>query len=484
MIYRTVSARHRGFRALFAAVVAMLLVISTAVVTAAPSYGPARAGATPAPGEPGGNHSKPGDNKKKNKQNQQRRPNGSDTRSGNDDSQSNGNNPRQRPTSQVEAQQTTVDRDTQQTVTTSRAPQQRDALGRFTAGNNGRVGFDEEQFAFDQREEQTGVPIDRRKVAVRMPDPQNPDRMLPNRFYDGLEEISPGKYRGLEHKLNTARLSPQQREFDGLVNAGNPAHGRLDGHPIEIVQSEEIRTTSPQLPSSGPEVDLQTPLELPAREAPPELPATVGPQELAPTPAPVELAPVSVGPQMPVIPPEITMTAIPPNPLAPAIGVPAPGIGTAAPPVPIGTAAAPIGAPATVVPTFVAPPAGPVAIPLGSPDPFASLQAESDALFAEYGSILSRRTALAAAAGFAQRPADVAEWQALGTLSSQVAQRQLEIGVLLHPPAPAAVVAPPAPAPAPAPSTLSQIGSGIVGGLTVLGGIASSLVRPFAVPVG
>jgi hypothetical protein len=446
------------------------------------------AGATPAPGEPGGNHSKPGDNKKKKKQQTQRRSGnfGSDTRKGSDPSQDSSRRSSQRPTSTVRAQQNTSDSaGTDETVTSSpsgaASQQNRKPNGEWAAGNSGLVGFDEEQDTFDLREQVTGNPIIRRKVAVRLPDPENPDQLLPPRYYDGLEEIAPGQYRGLEHKVGAGRLTPQQAVFDGLVNSGMPARGRLDGRPIEITRTIIVR---PPAQSAGPEVRWDVPLELPARQAPPEVPLQLGPPEVPITQAPVELPPISPAPQLPVIPPEVVVTPIPRSPLAPPIGVSVPDIADNLPPLPIGTAVPPVGVPATVVPGFPTPPAGPVGIPWGAPNPFASLQTEYDSLYVEYVAILDRRTALSAAAGFAQRPADVAEWGALDALASQVAQRQLQIGVLLHPPAPAAVPAPPPPVAAPPGGTgvLGTIGRGLAG-VTAIAGAASVFVGPFAMPV-
>ena len=145
------------------------------------------------------------------------------------------------------------------------------------------MGFDEEQESFDAREADTGIPVLRKKIQVSVPNPEDPDGNPLTRFYDGLEEVTPGQYRGLKHKAGGATLTPGQKLFDGLVNSGMPAKGILDGEPIEIVEAEEVRPAvlpAPALPALP-----ATPTPLPP---PPVLPAPPGPP---PAPAPVPVAP-------------------------------------------------------------------------------------------------------------------------------------------------------------------------------------------------
>ncbi|MBO0881911.1 MAG: hypothetical protein J2P17_16535, partial [Mycobacterium sp.] len=117
--------------------------------------------------------------------------------------------------------------------------------GTWARSNSGLDGYPEEQQALDEREKQTGIPIERQKVRVTLTDP-NTGRTL-TREYDGLEPIpgQPGQYRGLEHKLGTAGLTPNQRQLDGLVDSGTPAQGTLDGKPIEVIDTRVMKTPQP-----------------------------------------------------------------------------------------------------------------------------------------------------------------------------------------------------------------------------------------------
>lgn len=73
------------------------------------------------------------------------------------------------------------------------------------------------------------------------------------REYDGLEPIpgQPGKYTGLEHKLGNKEPTSHQKRFDGLVDSGTPATGTLNGRPIEVIDTELIRTPRPGDPTAG-----------------------------------------------------------------------------------------------------------------------------------------------------------------------------------------------------------------------------------------
>ena len=209
--------------------------------------------AQPPPGEPGGNHSTPGDNKKK-KRDEQRRsdPN---WRRGSDqsDSQRQGDSRQgssERPTSRVGAQQNEGSQQMpRQQTGQPREPHprypNRSTDGKYRAGNSGFDGYAEEQASWDAREAQTGTPIERKKIRVKITDPTNPNGPPVTREYDGLEEISPGKYRGLEHKVGSARLRHNQRLADGLVRSGIPGRGVLNGKPIEVVDVEEVHVPTP-----------------------------------------------------------------------------------------------------------------------------------------------------------------------------------------------------------------------------------------------
>ena len=169
------------------------------------------------------------------------------------------------------------------------------------------MGYDEEQESFDAREAVTGIPIERRKIRVSLPNPLDPDGDPLTRYYDGLEEMAPGEYRGLEHKAGGGQLRKNQKIFDGLVNAGIPANGTLNGKPIKVIETETVR-----------------PAPVPGAPAPPAPPAVPAPPAPAAPPAPV--APPPAAP-----PPPASAPIALPAPNAPVPVVPAPAI--AAPPV-------------------------------------------------------------------------------------------------------------------------------------------------------
>jgi hypothetical protein len=169
--------------------------------------------------------------------------------------------------------------------------------GTWAQGNSGLEGYPEEQQAFDEREQVTGIPIDRQKIRVTLTDP-NTGRTL-TREYDGLEPIpgQPGKYLGLEHKLGTAGLTPNQRVFDGLVREGVPAQGSLNGKPIEVIDTQQINTPHT---AAGPQT-------APVISPPPNLPGVLDHRTAAPPPVqPAHPAPAPVPPTVldhPPLPP-------------------------------------------------------------------------------------------------------------------------------------------------------------------------------------
>ena len=267
------------------------------------------ASAEPAPGEPGGNHSLPGDNKKKKRDDQQRRTNtGSDMRRGSDQSDPQrqgdsrqGSNPR--PTSTVGVQRNEGSQQMPRQAT-GREPHpsypERSADGTYRSGNSGFDGLTEEQRSWDAREAQTGIPIERKKIRVRITDPTNPNGPPVQREYDGLEEISPGKYRGLEHKVGSSLPTPNQRLADGLVRSGIPGRGVLNGKPIEVVDVADVRVPTPPPPGAAP----------PAPAAAPAAPAAPPPAPAAP---PAVAAPAPAAP--PVAPPTAPLVPLPPAPV-------------------------------------------------------------------------------------------------------------------------------------------------------------------------
>ncbi|MBS4727527.1 hypothetical protein MSM1_03880 [Mycobacterium sp. SM1] len=125
--------------------------------------------------------------------------------------------------------------------------------GEWAPGNSGVDGDLEAQRAFDDLEQQTGIPVDRQKIRVTLTDPNTGETLT--RYYDGLQPIpgQPGKYLGLEHKLGAARLTPNQSRFDDLVKAGIPAQGTLNGDPIEVLKTRVMSTPNPlPPPAAGP----------------------------------------------------------------------------------------------------------------------------------------------------------------------------------------------------------------------------------------
>jgi hypothetical protein len=157
--------------------------------------------------------------------------------------------------------------------------------GTWARGNSGADGYPEEQQAFDDREKRTGIPIERQKVRVTLTDPTTGKTLT--REYDGLEPIPghPGEYLGLEHKLGGAQPTPNQRVFDGLVKDGVPARGTLNGKPIEVTDTETLRT--PHTPADGSAPIISPPPNLPnVLDHPPAAPAPVDPAHPAPAPIP------------------------------------------------------------------------------------------------------------------------------------------------------------------------------------------------------
>lgn len=123
--------------------------------------------------------------------------------------------------------------------------------GEWGPKNSGVEGDIEAQKAFDAREKRTGIPVERQKTWVYLTDPETGKTL--RREYDGLEPIpgQPGTYTGLEHKLGNKQPTPHQKHFDELVDSGIPARGTLNGLPVEVVDTELIRTPRPGDPTAG-----------------------------------------------------------------------------------------------------------------------------------------------------------------------------------------------------------------------------------------
>ncbi|WP_194166749.1 hypothetical protein [Mycolicibacterium sp. P9-22] len=123
--------------------------------------------------------------------------------------------------------------------------------GEWGPKNSGVEGDVEAQKAFDERQRRTGIPIERQKTWVYLTDPETGKTL--RREYDGLEPIpgQPGTFTGLEHKLGNKAPTKHQEHFDDLVDSGIPARGTLNGEPIEVVDTELIRTPRPGDPTVG-----------------------------------------------------------------------------------------------------------------------------------------------------------------------------------------------------------------------------------------
>ena len=309
------TASGRALRLLLSLAVIIVLMAAPAGIPV-PTTLPA-ASAEPAPGEPGGNHSLPGDNKKKKRDDDQRRRNtGSDWQqrgSDQSDSQRQQQGSNTRPTSRVGVQPNEGSQQMPRQAT-GREPHpyypDRSTDGTYRSGNSGFDGLAEEQRSWDAREAQTGIPIERKKIRVRITDPTNPNGPPVQREYDGLEEISPGKYRGLEHKVGSSLPTPNQRLADGLVRSGIPGRGVLNGKPIEVVDVADVRVPTPPPPGVAPPAPAAAPAP-PAPAAPPvpAVPPAVAPP--APAAPPVPAAPPAVAP--PVAPPPAPVVVAPPD---------------------------------------------------------------------------------------------------------------------------------------------------------------------------
>lgn len=428
---------HRAVAGLLTAV--LLLGVQVGPASIAPGLTSAlpHAGATPKPGEPGGNSSKPGDNKNKKKPDK-KRPSKSTSKGG----------PRE-PHTEYEG---------------------RRGDGNFSSNNSGRDGSDEEELGFQKHERQTGENVIRRKIRVTITDDEGVKR---TREYDGLVEVTedsrrPGESRrfiGIEHKVTGANKTKNQKIVDNIVSTDRPARGRLDGEPVEIVGYQDLTTdriSSPPEPAQpqpppqpeapqaatqqvpgtqqapvvtvAPEIPTNRPVEAPPLPISPEAPPVRTVPEVPVTRAPVEMPPVSAVPQTPVNIPGVPVTAIPRPSVAPQIGVPVSPTGAPAPPQIIIPTPTPVGVPR--LPAWSTPPPGPVLVPKGA-DPIASLQAEQNSLDVELNTLIDRVGALQAMPGLHASPDKLTELDGLRRLQPLIVNRQQAIsGALAQVPPP------------------------------------------------
>ncbi|WAC90195.1 hypothetical protein [Mycobacterium sp. Aquia_213] len=158
----------------------------------------------------------------------------------------------------------------------------RNGLGQYSDGNTGSAdGAAAAEKALQDEEAATGRQLLRQQIRVTVIDPQTGQPIY--RYYDALEPVPghPGEYTGIEVKSGTASLSPNQRVFDGQVSPQNPAKGTLNGQPVEVIGTRELR--APQFaPEPLPRVGEPLPPRVPEPPPPP-----VAPRPVAPPPPPV-----------------------------------------------------------------------------------------------------------------------------------------------------------------------------------------------------
>jgi hypothetical protein len=143
--------------------------------------------------------------------------------------------------------------------------------GKWAPGNSGADGDAAAKNTFDNMERR-GIPLERQEIQVKVTDPKTGQTYT--RYYDALRPTGePGKYAGLEHKVNESPITPNQRTFDGIVNSGTPAEGTLNGKPIQVTSAEEIRVPWPPPDAAGKlpgePVAPRAPIAEPIPEAPP-----------------------------------------------------------------------------------------------------------------------------------------------------------------------------------------------------------------------
>lgn len=120
----------------------------------------------------------------------------------------------------------------------------RDDAGTFANGQKDPLWVDKEKIGLTEYAQDFEVEVIRSKIKVDYEgSPQN------GRFYDGLVKNTdgPNTYTGVEVKSGSAieaynRPGSTQRQFDDVVNAGTPAHGKMDGEDILLtrVDSKDI----------------------------------------------------------------------------------------------------------------------------------------------------------------------------------------------------------------------------------------------------
>jgi hypothetical protein len=406
---------------------AMLAVLGVGgqIVTTAPRAVMAQAFATPAPGQPGGNHSDPGDNKHQKKPAPNRSNNGSRSSQGSD---SNSDSQRRQPQSRIDATQ--ID----QTDKNNRLTPDGDnrSTGIQTGSDGSARQAQPDQQPPDANPEQAaqrfdGIPPQRdlapdvqsdyeaiRNASVPRPirmeiqraaengdieynrDPfhlgetqlkPHADHLLPvRRFYDipGFADLDrQTKLRFVNSPDNIIATTPQENTSRGASTYAEYT-GLADGTPLDpAYRADRIQLENELYPQIVQRVNEAWAEQFPGRPLPsPEGPVgfSNGPLEVT-TQSPIEVPLVQDPPQLPITAPELPAVQAPPElpPLQAPIGIPAnpvplvtnyplPPVSPATPPIVgnpgplvVGTPVAP--APA-VLPPAVADPTRP---PIGTP---------------------------------------------------------------------------------------------------------------------
>lgn len=144
----------------------------------------------------------------------------------------------------------------------------RDPQGRFTGGNTGSAdGAAAAEKALQDFEHDNNTQLIRQQIRVSLIDPKTGQPIY--RYYDALEPVPghPGEYIGIEVKSGTASLSPNQRIFDPQVSPQNPATGTLNGQPVKVINTEQLR--APQfVPETPPGATEPVPARVPEPAAP------------------------------------------------------------------------------------------------------------------------------------------------------------------------------------------------------------------------
>lgn len=145
---------------------------------------------------------------------------------------------------------TQEDRSHQNSETSTGRYYNRDDKGHFTDGNGGSQDYElSEQAGMEELQrklKKKDIGISREISSKHRASIEGVDH---GRFYDRLVQLDDGRWIGLEVKSGSASLTPQQKAFDKLVSADNPAEVTLgDGTKISIVDVEVVEVPRQEFP--------------------------------------------------------------------------------------------------------------------------------------------------------------------------------------------------------------------------------------------